>query len=181
MKGFWLIPSVLHRQVKCNIEETHLVSFVRQLPTKPLLPKAWRVISPMKLQLRSDQFLRPRGGAEVHSTVKLVLLCASGKGGVTALSWKLGWAWQTCNLAGLVTKQIPSWGGAKVGKSTVSVNLAYMFGRSEHSAHVRDAPHFLRRPQRRYNQAYGQLESINWIQIERSRLKEVFLSWQKGI
>eukprot|EP00434_Breviolum_minutum_P022390 symbB.v1.2.019764.t1/scaffold1596.1/size109882/3 len=70
-------------QVKCNIEENHLVSFVRQLPTKPLLP---------------------RGGAEVHSTVKLVLLCASGKGGV--------------------------------GKSTVSVNLAFMMKRMGFEARI---------------------------------------------
>ena len=181
VKGFWLIPLVIHRQVKCNIEENHLVSFVRQLPTKPLLPKAWRVTSPMKLQLRSDQFLRPRGGAEVHSTVKLVLLCASGKGGVAALSWRLGWAWQTC----LVTKQIPCWGGAKVGKSTVSVNLAFMFGRSEHSAvKCKGCTSFVGEASKKRQSIIwptGKYQLANWIQIERSRAKEALFWCMKFI
>ena len=42
---------------------------------------------------------RPRGGGEVHSTAKLVLLCASGKGGVCGLrsgrAWRVhGTSWQ---------------------------------------------------------------------------------------
>jgi len=65
----------LPQQVQSTIPEEQLLGFVRQLKDKPLGP-------------------RGQSMADAHSSAKLVLLCASGKGGV--------------------------------GKSTLSVNLAYM-------------------------------------------------------
>lgn len=119
------------------------MTFVRQLPSKPLVPGTQSFLKLHQNQLDAIalkhffyvqflQFSRQRGGGEVHSTAKLVLLCASGKGGAaepqTCGEWTgLMRGWEPCSLPGTTLK---------VGKSTVSVNLAYMLEAENNSGSV---------------------------------------------